>query len=50
MDKSGEKWWKMEGGQGNNDTNWGDIKIGGIRRVIESILKAIDKDKYKTGG
>ena len=22
MDKSGEKWWKMEGGQGNNGTNW----------------------------
>ena len=28
MDKSGEKWWKMEGGQGNNGTNWGNIKMG----------------------
>ena len=28
MDKSGEKWWKMEGGQGNNDTNWGIQKWG----------------------
>ena len=23
MDKSGEKWWKMEGKQGNNDMSWG---------------------------
>ena len=28
MGKSGEKWWKMEGVQGNNDMNWGIQKLG----------------------
>lgn len=28
MDKSGEKWWKMEGEQWNGDMSWGIQKLG----------------------
>ena len=41
MGKSGEKWWKMEGISG--------VKICGIRWELESILSALETNKYKAG-
>ena len=46
MGRNGGKW------RGNNGiiVRIGGYKNWGIGWMIESILRAIDKDKYKTGG
>ena len=38
MDKSGEKWWKMEGKQWNGDMSWGIEKLGHEMRKGWKIL------------
>ena len=46
MERNGGKWREDKG----ITVRIGGYKNGGIGWVIESILKAVDKDKYKTGG